>query len=323
MSPDSFGLFPHELLLLNYAPKILTGKPPQQQFWQYRYGVSSPMDILRNLESRGFLEVAGIDHSISAQTLPMLKSLLTKLSLSPTGSKAKLVARILEEVSLKELNQYFPERYFGRTVLGQAAIDASPHILYIHQNAGIEDLDIFSLTEQIAAHGGSYRQVLWNYVHQAQIDHTQRRDFGLARNAKLRLSYLLAEENRFVEAIAMLAEVFFSDVNGSTNGFNMDFLAIYAENFFPYDASTITIAPGLPKHLTKWIDQAGISESEAREIMAARMQIQTLPLSVFTPEECIDLVFLTISGEQTRIKQLYIQAETLFLKRYSYELSRG
>ena len=95
MSPDSFGLYPHELLMLSYAPTFTTDHTDFQQFWWWQYGVQDPRELLASLTERGFVEVGGPEQAVARQTAASLKDLLRAHGLKLSGNKAEIVERVL------------------------------------------------------------------------------------------------------------------------------------------------------------------------------------------------------------------------------------
>lgn len=55
---SNHGLFPHEILVLEYAPSFYTEGNSFQGFWWYSYGVRDVQGVLTSLAERGFLEIA-------------------------------------------------------------------------------------------------------------------------------------------------------------------------------------------------------------------------------------------------------------------------
>ena len=53
--PSSNGLYPHEILMLDYASSYKTSGNSFQNFWKWNYSVLDPQRILDSLFERGFI----------------------------------------------------------------------------------------------------------------------------------------------------------------------------------------------------------------------------------------------------------------------------
>jgi hypothetical protein len=78
---SSNGLYPHEILLLNYAHKYYTTNNDYQGFWWYRYGMKDIDAILSSLRKRGFLEIGDMKSTLEHKTVENLKNILRKHNL--------------------------------------------------------------------------------------------------------------------------------------------------------------------------------------------------------------------------------------------------
>lgn len=67
------GLYPHEILVLDYSHTFYTSDNSFQRFWWYRYGVRDVQKVLASLEQRGFIEVGDLRAALNKQTGATLK----------------------------------------------------------------------------------------------------------------------------------------------------------------------------------------------------------------------------------------------------------
>jgi SAP domain len=317
--PDRWGLYPHEILMLSYAPSCSSTGQQFEGFWRYRYGVADPGAVLTSLAGRGFLGLGGVEQAAGRQTAATLKKVLAEHGLRVSGKKAELVARVLDSVPPDELSRRFPERLYVLTETGQAALEAGGHIPYIHRHPDLDGLDIFSLTELLDAHPGRpYRDVIWGHLNEQSLRHAQASDWGLYRNTRFGMAQFLAEEGKFREALALMAEVEYYDLSGMGNGFRMEHLPVHAEYLFPYERSLAKSAPGIIDLIFDWADQAGLSDDELRDLLLERLRLLDSPLRLFTAEECAKVVFLERDRDTPALTALYARAEPRF--RVTYRL---
>lgn len=310
------GLYPHEILVLDYAPSFYTSGNQFQGFWWYKYGVRDVQAILHSLVKRGFLEIGDIRGALEKQTGAAIKDVLKAYGVKISGKKDDLVQRALDEITEVELNRYFPRRTFKLTALGQEDLKAEDYVPYIHKH-GVEDLDIWSLNRLV--HTEPYmpfRDKLWGYLNQQSMKHFSERNFGLYRNCRFNMSQFLKEENKIMDSLAMLAEVVFFDLSGATNNFDPQFLEIYAEGFFPYENSLATTAPGIILAISQCQEELGYTDEELKFALAEQMSKLSVPLQLFTVDECVTIVLYERDGDKEALKKLYAKAKKTFKQKY-------
>lgn len=161
MKPNEVGLYPHEVLLLSYAPKYYLEGNSYPGFWWYKYGVKDVDKCLISLKDRGFLQIGSLQSAIEKETAAVLKDVLKDNRLKVSGKKAELVQRLIDEVSQEKLNAIFTKRTYDLTDAGNEILKKEDYIPYIHRH-GIEDLDIWSLSEKVKNRkpGLSFRDVI-------------------------------------------------------------------------------------------------------------------------------------------------------------------
>ena len=161
------GLYPHEILVLDYANTFYTQGNNYQRFWWTRYGVKNIDAILHSLLYRGFIAVGPITATLEKKTVADLKAVLESHKLNSKGKKAILIQRIIHEVPADELDKLFPDRLYMRTEKGEAELEAEEYVSYIHRHT-IENLDIWSLNKLVYSSPSNlpYRDVIWRYLNQ-------------------------------------------------------------------------------------------------------------------------------------------------------------
>ncbi|GEK90999.1 SAP domain-containing protein [Alkalibacterium kapii] len=297
MKPNESDLYPHEVLLLSYAPTYYIEKNSFPKFWWYRYGVKNVDKGLKSLKKRGFLKVGSVESASRNETLEDLKDILRTHGLKVSGNKDELVHRLLDEVPEDELSTLFRDRTYELTDKGQAVLSAEEHIPYIHRRS-IEDLDIWTLNEKVkASPGSSYRDIVWEYMNKKSLKYYKHSDFGMYRNCRLSMAEFLEEEGKDDSAFIYLAEVVRIDLSGLSNGFNMDELEAQTDRFFPYSESQAKMAPGITKKIQKYQTEKDLSDDELKSKLIDLMNRLQLPFSLFTVEEAAEIAVMEIHGD--------------------------
>lgn len=314
--PSKQGLYPHEVLMLDYASSFYTDQNSFQGFWWYQYGVRNVDQCLRSLLERGFLKIGDLQSAIEKETATVIKGELKKYGLKVSGKKDELVHRLMTEVSHEELATSFPKRTYQMTDLGKRELDAESYVPYIHRHS-LENLDIWSLNSIVHEPPYmSYRDKIWGYLNKRSMEHFSARDYGLYRDCRYHMHIFLNEESRFADALGMLAEVVFYDLSGLNNSYDPQYLDIFAEHFFPYKESSVTTAPGIISSIMQCQDNLNLSDDEVKAILSERMKRLSAPLQLFTPEECADIVFWESCEAVDELTKVYAKAKKRFKQQY-------
>lgn len=310
------GLYPHEILVLEYATSYYTSDNQFQGFWWYKYGVDDVQALLNSLVDRGFLTIGSLEASLNKQTGAAIKEVLKLHNLKLTGKKADLIQRALSEVPEAELRKQFPRRTYELTELGKDEIKAEEYVLYIHRHP-YENLDIWSLNQMVYTKPYyPYRDKIWGFFNKRCGEYAVSGDWGLYRNCRFSMNRFLQEERKYKDALGMLAEVVYYDLSGMSNGFDMQYLYISAPHFFPYEDSLATTAPGVIGDIFSCKEKASLSEGEFTQIIADRMQKLNAPLTLFTVDECIQIILFERSENKESLSKLYDKARKRFQQKY-------
>lgn len=191
--PICDGLYPHEVLVLSYAPRYSNEETDYPRFWWNYYGIKDVSKILLDLQKRGYLEVGSIADALNYERITVVREELKKRELKASGKKDELVARLLENVDEEELSLVFTKRPYSLTTEGKNTLAKFPWIPYIH-NQRIDGLDIWTLTEMVQASPEmSFRDLIWRHFNDLSIQHIKAGDWGLYRNAHFQMSEFMAE----------------------------------------------------------------------------------------------------------------------------------
>ncbi|SFC10167.1 hypothetical protein SAMN04488102_10346 [Alkalibacterium subtropicum] len=311
-SPNEAGLYPHEVLLLSYAPTYYIDQKSYPTFWWSRYGVKNIDKLLKSLKKQGFLKVGSIESAISNETTENLEEVLYAKDLKVFGGKSDHVQRLMEELSAAQLDSLFPRRTYELTDLGKKVLAANGHIPYIHHHS-ILHLDIWSLDEKVKDNPGyAYRDIIWEYMNKKSLKYYKHSEFGKYRNCRFKMAEFLEEEGKDDSAFIYLAEVIRIDLSGVSNGFSMDYLETYAAAYFPYTKSRATVASHITEKIKAYQLKNALTDDALRTKLITPMNRLQLPFSIFTTEEAADIVVKEIRGEREGLKRLYHKAQERF-----------
>jgi hypothetical protein len=269
---------------------------------------------LSSLLKRGFLQIGDIKSTLEQNTVDTIKNILKKYNLKISGKKAEIIQRLLDEVPQETLNAECHRRIYQLSDLGKAEIEKEDYVLYIH-NHPIEGLGIWSLNKLVYTEPRRpYRNIIWTYLNQRGGELFSSGNFGLYRNCRLAMSKFLAEENKLKASLKMLAEVVFYDLCGADNNYDPNTIDIAAEYFFPYEDSSVTIAPGIIQDIVECKENLEYSDEKLKEVMLDRIKKLSSPIKLFTPDECVDIVIMEINKNTEALKKIYLVAEKRFKK---------
>lgn len=316
VKPSCDDLYPHEVLVLSYAPKFCDSENDFQGFWWYRYGIRNVQNVLTALAKKGYIERGSIADAVNMEKVPVIKEELQKRNLKSSGKKADLIARLIENVAEGELSKVFSKRPYALTEAGTALLKKYEWIPFIHSH-GIEDLNIWNLTALVQTPPyTNYRDKIWGYLNKRGLEHIKNHDYGLYRNSRFTMSEFVANEGKLETAFALLCEVAAYDLSGLSNGFRMEFLDICSKSYFPYEESVVAMAPGITSRIEQYAEKLGWEEAELHSRMVDAIVKIQLPFHLFSAEECADIVIAEIHRDKTLLDQIYSIAEERFKKQY-------
>jgi hypothetical protein len=320
--PSKNGLYPHEILMLDYANTYkVSGDNHFQGFWLYQYSVKEPQTVLKSLYDRGFITEGGLQETLNRLTLPVLKEELKSLGLKVSGKKSDLVDRLLESDAVASLeDKYSKEKLYKPTDMGKQELEDNAYVHYIHRK---NYLSIWELNKMLADKPGySYRDVLWGYFNEQSIVHFKKYNFGLYRNTRLDMYEFLMEESKHKAAFSLLCEVISYDLSGLHN--NEDFMfrcekddletycrfyEMRLESSFPYGKSGLFLAPAVIQWLGDMQGILGLSDDEFKVALLNEISNVNPPRRVFTSEEIVDIVLAGISNDEETLTEIFAIAE--------------
>ena len=216
---DAAGLYPHEILMIHYAPSYKIGEKDFPQFWRYEYAVDDPAALLKSLYKKGFIREATAKESLSQLKVSELKSILSELGLKTTGKKDELLKRIKESASEEDLSSRILDRRYALTEAGEKELQVNQYVPYMHSHK-YYDISMTRMCILVNKHSNMlYRDLLWSEFNRLLGEYIQSGNIGLYRNTRYNMFQFLMEEKRYSSAFENLAMAFFYDLNGDASPF--------------------------------------------------------------------------------------------------------
>ncbi len=139
------------------------------------------------------------------------------------------------------------------------------------------------------------------------------KDYGLYRNTRLHMAQYLQSVQDFEGAIAMYSEVLFWDLTGCDNGFNYDsFLEFSFKDLFPYERSSIVIAPAVLRETEKCKNKIGLTDEQLKELILKSVKKLSAPVHIFSPSEIADMYFWERDSKKAKMKKVFADAKKRF-----------
>lgn len=318
--PCCDGLYPHEVLVLSYAPHFHVSQDDYQAFWEYSYGIRDVNAVLQSLLVRGYISAGTVEDAVRNETTAVIKEELKKRGLKTSGKKAELVERLISEVPEKILAKTFTKKPYSLTYKGRTVLDRYEWVHLIHSKAK-GDVDMWEFAEIMErSDGADYRDVLIKHLDVKSAASFKRNHFGFYRNYRLRMYQFSKDFGYTEDAFRYLCEVVACDLTPSFS--NTDWipdrflLAQMADSCFPYEKSSMTLPPGIIEELKKCIGALGWTDDDVRERAAGYIDNVDLPVRPFTAEECADILLAEMRGNKEYLSNVYRTAEKKYRKRY-------
>ena len=133
--PSARGLYPAEILLLDYCSRGAYPKPQNEypKFWWFSYGIQDVDAMLKSLEDRGFLTLSSVKNSVKGLTVQQLKDILAANNQSITGKKSDLVNRVISTISEEKLVEMGVQPKYALTETGSHELSENEYVSYMHR----------------------------------------------------------------------------------------------------------------------------------------------------------------------------------------------
>lgn len=314
--PTKRGLYPHEILMLDYAHTYRNDLKHQhfQNFWYYECSVEHPGEVLKSLEKRGFIQPGDLQTTLQNLTIPKIKNELKAIGQKVSGKKADLIDRLLTAASHEELDKKFPIRFYELTEAGQQEITENKYVPYLHRHRYMSIWEMNDRLNHQNPHHLGYRDLIWQFFNEESLKHLHEGDMGLYRNTRLDMYRFLFEEQKYEQAFNLLCEVIAYDLSGMGNnefdGLDKKFrLQLTLEYNFPYAKSSATLPPAIKRWLANLQGRLELSDEELRHKLLQKFEAISLYQRIFTNQECTDIVMAELTEDVDTLDSIYNNAE--------------
>lgn len=291
-TPSKMGLYPHEIIMLDYAHTYKTNGNTFQAFWKFKYSVLKPQSVLDSLLRKGFIKVGSVRGCLEKLKVSEIKDLLINANQKTTGKKSELIERVFDCYSSDSLEKMFKERYYELTDIGKVELSENEYVSYLHRHDYMSVWDMnYYLHNDNPSHLG-YRDIIWREFNKQSMKHFKSWDFGLYRCIRLNMHSFLMEESKYESAMHHLLEVVAFDLSGLGNGekdlrqnpFLKDKLVEFKMVNFLFEDNEVILPPGIVNYMKKLHDVLNMTDDEFRQYVYEDLATIKIHEQVFSSE---------------------------------------
>lgn len=321
MKPLCDGLYPHEVLAIDYAPYCNSKEDNYVTYWEYQYGINNSelRKIFNSLLDRNYIELGTITDAINMATVPVIKEELKKRGLKVSGKKSDLVNRLISNVPEAEISTAFDKIPYRQTPLGKQIIEKYKWVLLIHKEfRGQIDMWEFAILMDKSP-TTNYLEYIWEYLEQKCDEHLQHNDYGLYRNAILNLSNFAYKEGEYSKSFDYLCVVTAHDLSCTGNSFRFDIfnICLSCDSYFECEPnSSCRMGVYFVEKYRNFMNLFGWSENELKKNFVHNIANTELPIWLFTPEQYGEILLAEIHEDEALVRRLYKEAKKAFKKEH-------
>ena len=315
------GLYPHEVLAINYAPNCNIKDENYVTYWEYEYGINNKelKEIFNSLIEKNYIEVGTIADAMNKSTTSVLKGLLKENGLKQSGKKDDLINRLLENVPEEKLSFVFEKIPYVQTSLGKEIIEKYEWVIYIHKNLrGV--IDIWKFAEMMAEYPTQdYKENIWRYIEEKSKNLKENNMYGLYRNNIYKMSEIAFNDEDYHKGFDLLCTVTAYDLSCLGNNFTNDIFMICSSSdlYYACDPNSLCrIPPALLEQYRKYKELFNWSDEELKRNIVSNISNVDLPIRLYTPEEYGDIVLAEINRDETELRKIHSNAEKSFKIKY-------
>ncbi|MBQ8288576.1 MAG: SAP domain-containing protein [Clostridia bacterium] len=322
-TPDVNGLYPSELVMLAVAEKYNTMETNFPSYFMNNYEIANPAKMLKNLQSKGYIEVGSSKDSLGNFKLPELKEIATFLGITVKGKKADIISR-LSEVEEEHLAQFVKERNWKLTDSGQEALKANPYIQYFLEkhpyNVAEVGIDIWTVNKEFVKNPKRpFRDIIYKQLNDRMNNASIALQKDPARGSSnsyqycecYRLMSLFVEEEgkSYINAADLYFQYIFKRINihaGIQLLMNYSLFKNdkkYQNEMVERYYDDIQLYPFHKTELLRLIDELGIDGGAVREALITSFK-RAKDTGIMTENEIADFVILELNGESDKSRDL-------------------
>lgn len=305
------NLTPAELLMLHYADIFTDNNNRFQGFWNYRYNISDPQQLLSTLQRKGYIAEGDTAYQLQHLSTAEIKRHLSDNGLKTSGKKVDLIARLIANTDTNAVYNSLPH-YYTLTDSGAVAEKTSEYncVLYLHHNQSLDDYGLNINSVYRLLQGGDYKKAIANYL----LAQTKPPYFVIAGIFAEIEDYL----NAFVNHITDL-RVF---LEGQQHQFHDPVTApVLAANIakfiYPYENSLLRIPIGRLRPLHDDIEKLNYSRDQVQQRINEIIKQLAASQFFFTDSECALIIYSELYEDSDTLTAIYKTAEQRFKEKYS------
>lgn len=311
--PSHAGLYPHEILMLEYASSYKTSENNFQNFWKWEYLVLDPQSVLDSLFKRGFICYEDIGSALRHLTVSDLKNMLSKIGEKTTGKKDELINRLLNVYNPDDLEKELTVRHYALTDKGKEEVKHNEYVLYLHRH---RYMSVWDMNHRLFRDNPShlrYRDIIWGYFNEQSGEHFKNFDFGLYRNVRLNMHDFLVEEGKLKSALEILIEVISFDLSGLGNkcppivmGEHQLLREAKCQSrmtnlFKTEDKAEVTLPPGVVRYFEHLYNELKMDSKEFIKYTYEIFAEVRIHKRVFNSDECANIILSEIGLENRKV----------------------
>lgn len=321
--PDAYGLYPSELVMLSLAGKYKTTETNFPSFLMHTYEISNPLKMLKDLHSRGFLEIGSAVDCLPELKLTELKEVAVALNISVKGKKAEIINQ-LSSVSEDALDAYIKERTWKLTEKGNEALKANLYIQYFldKHNYSVTDVgvSIWTVNEEFIKNPKRpYRDIIYSQLNAAMneafLQFNKNPASGTAATSRYcecyRLMGLFIEEEgkSYINASDMYFQYLFKRINIHAglqlllNWKTFSNNKKLRETFISRYYEEIQLYPYQKTELLRLLDELNVSGDELRKSLIVSFE-RAQDTGIMSVKEAADFIILELSGDVDKSRDL-------------------
>lgn len=331
--PDSEGLYPGDIAMLNVAENLIVGSERFPDSLS-AYGVTNPEKTLENLRSKGLIVVGDAKSALPSMKVRELKDVAKALGAKQSGKKADIIEAI-SNVDDGRLEGLVSARMWRLTELGSAAVARNAYVGFMMGDHSYDTsfVDFWRMSEACLSHPQRYRDVFYRQLDEKRNSLSMEivsttaslaKTRGISADAIREKNGLSYTAGTYCECLRMMAlfieEEGTSYINASDLYFQFIFerINVHAGLSMAVDARLIygngkinrkqlnaylsdffrdcQIGESAMKEVMRIKEEAGISDDEFRDALI-RSFSRAEHSGFMTVDEAADFVILELSGE--------------------------
>lgn len=159
------------------------------------------------------------------------------------------------------------------------------------------------------------RDAKWREYSKSCEKHLRKGEYASYRQTRLMMATFRAKEGSYESSISLLTEVLHWDINQCSNNQLSESIK-NLETVSPFLFQDILIPPAVMREMAKGQKALGWTDEQMRSAMTGYAEPISLPMSLYTTEEVIDIYFLYRDGDQKALKKIVGEAKKRMKKLY-------